>query len=202
MTNLDVQHRLDIYSRVLLLEIFTGSFVWVWFLCFLQVNIICGNCVDGRCKGLYACAFFLLCSITDVETLKCFLILEKLLSFHSFFVSILGGLGCICSVTQDSTCRSVCYFYLWLSENHGKIGFLTTYICSCTFPLVQSYCRVGYPLWETWPAGVQGIHGRFASSLMGNCKNKSKSKFLLNAFFFVYLTLPEHKLKKNLVVDF
>ncbi|KAL0872448.1 hypothetical protein Bca101_022153 [Brassica carinata] len=31
-----------------------------------QVNIICGNCVDGRCKG---------------------------------------GLGCICSVTQDSTCR-------------------------------------------------------------------------------------------------
>uniref|UniRef100_A0A1J3EJL6 G-protein coupled receptor n=1 Tax=Noccaea caerulescens TaxID=107243 RepID=A0A1J3EJL6_NOCCA len=31
-----------------------------------QVNIICGNCSDGRCKG---------------------------------------GLGCICSVTQDSTCR-------------------------------------------------------------------------------------------------
>ncbi|CAG7886169.1 unnamed protein product [Brassica rapa] len=31
-----------------------------------QVNIICGNCVDGRCKG---------------------------------------GLGCICSVTQDSSCR-------------------------------------------------------------------------------------------------
>ncbi|KAG7556809.1 hypothetical protein ISN44_As11g028040, partial [Arabidopsis suecica] len=37
----------------------------------LQVNIICGNCSDGRCKAAFAS----------------------------------GGLGCICSVTQDSTCR-------------------------------------------------------------------------------------------------
>ncbi|KAF3528013.1 hypothetical protein DY000_02036434 [Brassica cretica] len=69
-----------------------------------QVNIICGNCVDGRCKGVSECPPSFFCFLPD-ETLETVLKSWKSIKSSFFFILTSGGLGCICSVTQDSTCR-------------------------------------------------------------------------------------------------
>lgn len=112
MTNLDVQHRLGISTQKLffVVRLISALLFWVWSLCYVQVNIICGNCSDGRCKGesesaLFVCLFHYICWNSEM-----LLIYWKAIDFPFFLLfPVSGGLGCICSVTQDSTCRSVCY---------------------------------------------------------------------------------------------
>ncbi|KAF3604337.1 hypothetical protein F2Q69_00032777, partial [Brassica cretica] len=69
-----------------------------------QVNIICGNCVDGSCKGVSECPPSFFCFLPD-ETLETVLKSWKSIKSSFFLILTSGGLGCICSVTQDSTCR-------------------------------------------------------------------------------------------------
>lgn len=114
---------------------------WFLFCDVVQVNIICGNCVDGRCKGVSECPPSFFCFLRD-ETLETVLKSWKSIKSSFFFILTSGGLGCICSVTQDSTCRYVSLSLLLFISDVTRIIIHHFLINGCMFLLFFHWSRV------------------------------------------------------------
>ncbi|KAG8497583.1 hypothetical protein CXB51_008861 [Gossypium anomalum] len=71
------------------------------------VNIICGKCLNGQCKGFIDFNDFVMGLYLFCLDCQCFVLYQPLTFLSLSLVLISGQHGCICNVSYESTCRAI-----------------------------------------------------------------------------------------------